>query len=73
MRFKTALQATQINEPGDHHDERTPLLYLRVRDSGSKSWCLIYKRKGSGKQIRITLGVYPDEYSLADARDLARF
>src|SRR5690349_13075308 len=46
-------------------------LCLRVQSSGAKSWVVVRRVKGSGRQRLITIGSYP-AFDLAGARDAAR-
>ncbi|NSX56309.1 tyrosine-type recombinase/integrase [Parasulfitobacter algicola] len=66
----------------DHVDPDNRGLNLRVSETGTKSWSVLYRVVGEGKvsasgrvlrgkQKRITLGTYP-AVTLADARDQAR-
>lgn len=43
-------------------------LYLYVTTKGAKSWRYKYRQPGTGKERRMTFGLFPD-VSLADARD----
>ena len=52
----------------EHRDVEARGLALRVTDSGSKSWVLLYSL--NGKKNRLTLGAYPS-ITLARARELA--
>jgi integrase len=52
--------------PGMHNDGNG--LYLRVTDTGARSW--LFRFKLGGKERAMGLGAYPD-VSLADARELA--
>jgi integrase len=58
-----------LKEPGDHYDEQEHGLILRVRESGSKTWALRYRR--DGRYRRLTIGKYPTK-SLKMARKEAK-
>jgi integrase len=51
-------------------DARCPGLVLRVTDKGAKSFCVIYRAPASRRQVRYTLGPWP-EMDLAIARQRA--
>lgn len=64
-----ALSATKVKnlkKPGLYSDERN--LYLKVSETGTKSWVFRYTRKK--KLTNMGLGPYPD-VSLAEAREMA--
>lgn len=61
----TAAKVKNLKEPGSYSDGGN--LYLKVTDTGTKSWVFRYKR---GRLRRIGLGAYP-AVSLSEARDLA--
>jgi integrase len=53
----TAAAVAKMREPGEHADGTVPGLYLEIRPTtGSKAWSFRYRRPGSGKPARITLG-----------------
>ena len=58
-----------IKTPGVVHDKQVPHLQLRVRDTGVKTWSMVYRLRG--EQKRLTFGPYPS-ISLADARQRAK-
>lgn len=55
--------------PGDHADGKIPGLVFRVRETGGRSWALLYRARG--RRRRLTLGAYP-ALGLGDARSAAR-
>jgi integrase len=55
----------------DYWDEDTPGFGLRLSDKGSRTWMVMYRVKGDGRQRRLKIGTYPT-MPLADARDEAR-
>ena len=55
----------------EYLDTVVPQLALRVTANGSKSFVLRTRVRGSGRQVRITLGEYPAT-TLSEARDAAR-
>jgi integrase len=53
----TAAAVAKMKEPGEHADGTVPGLYLEIRPTtSSKAWSFRYRRPGSGKPARITLG-----------------
>jgi integrase len=52
----------------EYWDTHQPGLFLRVSASGAKSWAIMYRVKGNGKQIKETLGTLTDIPNVADAR-----
>jgi hypothetical protein len=44
---------------------------LRVMPSGHKSWCFAYRERGKRRQMRMTLGGFPD-ISVTRAREIVR-
>ena len=64
------LQPTE-NRQVDYFDEKQPGLCLRLGKSGTKSFAVVYRVKGSRKKRRVTIGRFP-ALSLADARKKAR-
>lgn len=69
----TDLTVEKIRPPqagrSEHWDAALPGFGLRVSASGTKTWCLMARRRG--KQYRYKIGRYP-QLKLADARDVAR-
>jgi integrase len=55
----------------EYLDAVVPQLALRITANGTKSFVLRTRVRGSGKQIRVTLGEYP-AVGLSEARDTAR-
>ncbi|MEH2517540.1 integrase [Bradyrhizobium sp. AZCC 1610] len=55
----------------EYHDSEVPGLILRVTDKGGKTFSFHYKIVGTKKNVRVTIGPYP-EVSLEDARERAR-
>ncbi len=55
----------------EYLDTVVPQLALRVTDKGVKSFAVRTRVKGTGKQIRVTLGEFP-AIGLGEARDAAR-
>ena len=55
----------------EYLDTVVPQLALRVTATGTKSFALRARVKGTGKQIRVTLGGFP-AVGLSEARDAAR-
>ena len=55
----------------DYWDEDLPGFGLRISDRGSRTWLVMYRVKGDGRQRRLKLGTNPP-MTLADARDAAR-
>ena len=71
MHKLTELQPKALSKPGRHADGGG--LYLRISQTGSKSWAFIHEAKSTdGKRRRheIGLGSYP-AIGLADARKFA--
>lgn len=64
------LQATESRQV-DYFDDKQPGLCLRLGKSGTKSFAVVYRVKGSRKKRRVTIGRFP-ALSLADARKKAR-
>jgi integrase len=62
-----ALEALTVTQRTDFSDPDTKGLALRVTPRGTKTWTLLYNRKGDSKKRRITIGDFPD-MGLADAR-----
>ena len=65
-----AIEALTVAKRTDFTDPDTKGLALRVTPTGSKSWALLYRRKGDAKKRRVTLGEFA-ALGLADARALA--
>lgn len=65
-----AIEAIGVSKRTDFTDPSTKGLMLRVTPHGTKTWAMLYNRKGDGKKRRITLGEFP-ALGLADARALA--
>ncbi|WP_456403653.1 Arm DNA-binding domain-containing protein, partial [Thiolapillus sp.] len=42
-------------------------LYIEITPKGAKRWRFRYRRPGTGKESRLSLGIYPD-VSLKEAR-----
>lgn len=55
--------------PGEHADGKIPGLMFRVRETGGRSWALLYW--AGGRRRRLTLGGFPS-LGLGDARAAAR-
>jgi integrase len=62
----TAVKVKSLKKPGLYADEKN--LYLKVGESGTKSWVFRYTRKK--KLTNMGLGPYPD-VKLSEARELA--
>lgn len=62
----TDTKIKSIRKPGRYSDGRG--VYFRLRDNGTRSFAYIWSK--AGKQIVLSLGVYPD-VSLAQARERA--
>src|SRR5687767_7104093 len=43
----------------DYWDEDTPGFGLRISDKGSRTWMVMYRVKGEGRQRRLKIGTYP--------------
>lgn len=68
LRWTTrAIEAVSVTERTDFTDPETRGLVLRVTPSGTKTWALLYRRKGDSIRRRVTLGEFPP-LGLADAR-----
>jgi integrase len=68
LRWTTrAIEAVSVTTRIDFTDPETKGLVLRVTPTGSKSWALLYRRKGDAKKRRVTLGEFP-ALGLAGAR-----
>jgi len=52
-------------------DEEVNGFYMRVLESGSRKFYFKYKSPITGKERRISIGGYPDDYSLPQARSRA--
>src|SRR6478735_5994884 len=59
------IEALRVPTRQDFTDPETKGLTLRASSSGSKSWALLYRRRGDGRKRRATLGEFP-AMSLAD-------
>ena len=68
MKFSTAAEIKKL-PVGDHFDEKVTGLCVRVRESGHRSWSLMFRV--NGRLRRWTIGPYPD-VSLVEARERAR-
>ena len=55
----------------DYWDEDTPGFGLRISDRNMRTWMVMYRVKGDGRQRRLKIGTFPT-MPLADARDEAR-
>jgi integrase len=71
----TVAWVRSVRGPGhgriDYSDAEMPGLQLRVSHTGRKSWRMVYRVRGEGKQRVADLGAFP-EVGLAEARDEAR-
>jgi hypothetical protein len=56
----------------EYFDSNQPGFGLRVTERGSKSWIVLYRRRGEAKIERYTIGSLEDFPKVADARDIAR-
>ncbi len=62
-----ALEALTVEERTDYSDPDTKGLVLRVTPKGTRTWALLYRRRGDNLKRRVTLGEFPG-LGLADAR-----
>ena len=71
LRGSRALTDRELGKlpPGEHADGKIPGLMFRVRETGGRSWALLYW--AGGRRRRLTLGGYP-ALGLGDARSAAR-
>jgi integrase len=65
-----AIEAFAVSKRTDIVDPETKGLVLRITPNGTKTWSLVYNRKGDGKKRRLTLGEY-QRLGLSDARAMA--
>lgn len=56
----------------EHFDTNQPGFALRVTERGSKSWIVLYRRRGESKIERYTIGSLDDFPKVEEARDIAR-
>src|SRR5258708_7902536 len=64
----TDLGIRNQKKAGLYHDGRG--LYLQVTSTGAKTWVFRYMLRGRAREMG--LGSYPDDVSLAEARDKAK-
>lgn len=64
------LEALSVSTRTDFSDPETKGLMLRVTPRGTKTWAVLYNRKGDSKKRRITLGEFPS-LGLSEARTRA--
>ena len=65
-----SIEALKVRVRTDFTDPETKGLNLRVTPQGSRTWALLYRRKGDSKKRRVTLGEFP-QIGLSEARRLA--
>ncbi|MDX2203577.1 MAG: integrase arm-type DNA-binding domain-containing protein [Hyphomicrobiaceae bacterium] len=67
-RFVESVRTNKLRE--EIRDKAVDGLELRVTRTGTKTWCLRYRRARDGRKCVLTIGRYPD-YSLVEARNAA--
>jgi hypothetical protein len=68
------LQALKPAEPGNRYtvwDTEAAGFGVRVTDRGVRTFIVMRRQAGRRNPVRVSLGKYPDELSLSEARDLA--
>jgi integrase len=68
------LQALKPAEPGGRYtvwDTEVAGFGIRITDRGVRTFIVMRRRAGHPNPVRVALGRYPDDLSLAEARDLA--
>jgi integrase len=73
----TQLAVERIKPPAgkpreEYFDTNAPGFALRVTEKGSKSWIVLYRRRGESKIERYTIGSLEDFPKVDQARDIAR-
>ncbi|PWE17123.1 hypothetical protein DDZ18_10515 [Marinicauda salina] len=65
------IDALRVERRTEFRSDVVPGLILRVGETGHKSWSFSYRRPGTGKRTKVSLGRYP-ELGLKDAEKRAR-